>query len=71
VSKKDLDIEALRFTVSSTQVSFILPPLEMLVRWLPGAATRASDPGTISTTPGPQGRERARASGSRRKNPRG
>src|SRR5215204_2447899 len=33
---------------SKTQVSFILPPLDILVRCLPGGATRAKEPGTAS-----------------------
>ena len=40
---------------SSTQVSFILPPLEMLTMCLPGAATLLRDPGTASTTSGSSG----------------
>ena len=39
----------------STQVSFILPPLEMLTMCLPGVATRLREPGTISTTSGSSG----------------
>ncbi len=39
----------------STQVSFILPPLEMLTTCLPGAATRLREPGTVSTSPGSSG----------------
>ena len=35
-----------------TQVSFITPPLEMLTRRLPGAATRVIAPGTTSTVSG-------------------
>src|ERR671916_10946 len=40
---------------SSTQVSFILPPLEMLTTCLPGAATRLNEPGIASTTFGSVG----------------
>ena len=40
---------------SRTHVSFIFPPLEMLVRRVPGEATRLKQPGTISTTSGSVG----------------